>query len=172
MQYNIFTFFFLINNYKLVSVLNKHIKEKNKIKICICTPGKKENRYILEFIIYYKKLGVDKIFLYDNNDINDEKFDDLIKDYIEQKYVQIFNWRGRKNTGYSLRTDCYINNYKIFDWIIFYDIDEYIHLANYTNIKDFLNEKKFDKCLKINLNWNIHTDNTVFTLKLSHKIIL
>ena len=60
-----------------------------------------------------------------------------------------------------MRNNCYINNYKIFDWIIFYDIDEYIHLENYTNIKDYLNEKKFDKCLKINLNWNIHTDNNL-----------
>ena len=38
-------------------------------------------------------------------------FDELIKDYVEQKYVQIFNWRGRKNTGYSLRNNCYINIY-------------------------------------------------------------
>ena len=40
-----------------------------------------------------------------------------------------------------------------------YDIDEYIHLNNYSNIKDFLNEKKFDNCTKIYLNWVVHTDN-------------
>ena len=43
---------------------------------------------------------------------------------------------------------------KLFDWLIFYDIDEYIHLTNYKNIKDFLNEKKFDNCKKIYLKWS------------------
>ncbi len=37
-----------------------------------------ENHYIREWIEYYLNLGVDKIFLYDNNDINGEKFEDEI----------------------------------------------------------------------------------------------
>ena len=47
-------------------------------KICICTVGKMENKYIKEFVEYYKHLGVDKIFLYDNNELNGEKFEDVI----------------------------------------------------------------------------------------------
>ena len=54
---------------------------------------------------------------------------------------------------------CYQKNYNKYDWFIFYDIDEFIHLKNYTNIKEFLNEEKFDQCKKIYLNWVIHTDN-------------
>ena len=42
---------------------------------------------------------------------------------------------------------------------MFYDIDEYIHIPN--NIKNFLNEKKFDNCQKIYLNWVFHTDNNL-----------
>ena len=45
--------------------------------------------------------------------------------------------------------------------MIFYDIDEFIHLENYTNIKDFLSEKKFNNCKKIYLNWVFHTDNNL-----------
>ena len=58
--------------------------------------------------------------------------------------------------------DCYKRNRNIFDWILFYDIDEYIHLKNYSNIQKMLNEKKFEKCKKILLNWVIHTDNNLF----------
>ena len=102
---------------------NKTILDKNNnidylkrlIKIGICTTGKKENRYIREFIQYYKNYGIDKIFLYDNNDINDETFDDIIKDYIDRGYVKILNWRGRKKTGYSLRSNCYTENKKKFN---------------------------------------------------------
>lgn len=45
---------------------NKYLK----LKVCICTIGKKENKYALEFVEYYKKFGVDKIFIYDNNDVD------------------------------------------------------------------------------------------------------
>ena len=34
--------------------------------------GKNENLYINEFINYYIKLGIDHIFIYDDNDIADK----------------------------------------------------------------------------------------------------
>jgi hypothetical protein len=46
-----------------------------------------------------------------------------------------------------------------FDWLIFYEIDEYIHLKYYSNIKQFLSEDKFKNCETIQLNWLFHTDN-------------
>ena len=36
--------------------------------------------------------------------------------------------------------DCYSRNFEKNDWLIFYEIDEFIHLENYTNIKLFLNQ--------------------------------
>ena len=45
-----------------------------------------------------------------------------------------------------------------YDWIIFYDIDEYIHLKDH-NIKSYLNQSHFDNCEVIYLNWILHTDN-------------
>ena len=142
---------------------NSEKKNKNIIKICICTPGKRENRYINEFVQFYKKIGIDQIIIYDNNDINEESFEDIIKNDIDKGFVKIMNWRGIKNnTGFIIREDCYLKNKNKFDWLIFFDIDEYIHLNNYTNIKEFLNEEKFKNCIKINLNWVIHTDNNLF----------
>ena len=62
----------------------------NKLKVCICTIGKLENNYINEFVEYYYKYGVDKIFLYDNNDIDGEYFDNKISYYINNKFVEVF----------------------------------------------------------------------------------
>ena len=42
--------------------------------------------------------------------------------------------------------ECYELNNESYDWLIFYELDEFIHLSNFENIKDFLNQKKFDKC--------------------------
>ena len=139
---------------------NKKIKNNYQLtKVCICTIGKNENRYIREFVEYYKKIGVDKIFLYDNNDLDKENFKTVIKDYIDKEYVQIFNWRGIKAPHFKAINDCYLRYNKYYNWLIFYDVDEYIHLYNYGNIKDFLNDKKFNKRQKIYLNWVFHTDN-------------
>ena len=57
--------------------------------------------------------------------------------------------------------ECYQRNYKKYDWLIFYEIDEFINLHNYTSIKTFLNEYKFKNCQIIYLNLVCHTDNNL-----------
>ena len=60
--------------------------------ICIYTIGKNENKYTREYVEYYKKYGGDKIFIYDNNNIDGEKFDTVLYDYIKNGYVEIINF--------------------------------------------------------------------------------
>ena len=167
--------FLLINFYKISKIIrfidkkkmnnqiNKNLinKIENNIKVCICTLGKKENRYIREFVQYYENYEIDQIILYDNNEIDGERFEEVIKDYIDKGLVKLIDWRGRNRSMIRVWNDCYLNNFDKFDWLIFYDIDEYIFLKNYTSIKAFLKEPKFKKCQKIYLNWVIHTDNNL-----------
>ena len=155
----IFFFFFMkVINQKAI-FLNNDFNNSADIKVCLCTLGKKENLYIKEFIQYYEKIGIDRIFLYDNNDINGERFEDIIEEYINKSFVKLFNWRGKSKILIPYLNDCYKRNYKHFDWLLFYEIDEYIHIKNYINIKQFLNNPHFKKCQTINLNWVLHTDN-------------
>ena len=122
----LFSFLLFINLfiYKNKSLsINQLFIKNNNIKVCICTSGKKENRYIREFVEYYIKLGVDKIFLYDNNDENGEKFEDVIKDYIESHLVKILNWRGKIREQIKMLNHFYKNNFNKYEWLIFYDID-------------------------------------------------
>ena len=78
-----------IKQNKISSTINYNTDIIIKQKVCICTLGKLENRYIREFVIHYEKYGVDKIFLYDNNDINGERFETVIGDFVEKGLVQI-----------------------------------------------------------------------------------
>ena len=128
-------------------------------KVCVCTVGKKENKYIIEYIEHYKSLGVDKIFLYDNNDKNGEKFETILSDYIKEDFVEVFNYRGQTAIQLKIYGDCYNNNKNEYDWFIFFDTDEFLHLSNYSNVKDFLNEKRFRNCKLIYFNCVRHTDN-------------
>ena len=185
-----------MKNYKicfiicLIIIYIINVCDKYNIKVCVCTIGKKENRYIREFVEYYKKYGIDQIFLYDNNDQNGERFEEVfdlvfffwkkrssnrwkyslqngerfeevISDFINNGFVKLFNWRGKTSPQLKIIKHCYENNHNKFDWLIFYDIDEFIHLKNYKNIKGFLNEKKFINCQNIYLNWALHTDNNL-----------
>ena len=125
----------------------------NKTKICLCTLGKNENKYITEFVEHYKKYGVDKIFIYDNNNLNGERFEEVIMKYIENGFVEIRNWRGIEKAQFKIMKDCYETNFDKFDWLIFYDIDEFIYLKYFKSIKAFLSQSKFNKCKKVELNW-------------------
>ena len=132
-----------------------------KFKVCVCTLGKKENRYIREFVEHYKKYGVDKIYLYDNNNIDDERFEEVINEYIEEGFVEIIDFRGKIRPMYRIMNHCYRKNYKNYNWLIFFEIDEYIYLKDFNNIKLFLNNSRFNNCQKVQLNWIFHTDNNL-----------
>ena len=136
-------------------------KNNNEIKVCLCTIGNFENNYIIEFVSHYFNYGVDKIFLYDNNDINGEIFDNILYNFIKISFIKIINYRGQKRKQLEIFEKCYKENSNSYDWLIFYDIDEFINLKDYSNIKDFLKQKKFNKCQSIYLNWVLHTDNNL-----------
>jgi len=132
-----------------------------KIKVCLCTIGRNENLYVREFTNYYQRLGIDKIFIYDNNKKNGEKFDLILKDYIDKGFVHIIDFRGKYSPQMESMEDCRKQNFKNYDWLLFFDLDEYLYLRNFSNIKEFLNQKHFEKCQRIHLNWYIHTDNNL-----------
>ena len=133
----------------------------SKLKVCICTLGKDENKYITEFVEHYKNYGVDKIYLYDNNDIEGERFENVIGKYISNKFVEIIDWRGVKGTStyYGIMDSCYQKYHDMYDWLIFYELDEFLYLKNYQNIKTYLANKKFNQCESIHLNWVHMSDN-------------
>jgi len=144
----VFIFFFiLIKVFLKYSILNNYNKNNN-IKVCICAIGKNENLYIKEFVNHYKKLGYNRIFLYDNNDIGEERFEDVIQSEINDGFVVLINYRGYKgkeqNPQFDAYKDCYEKNNNNYNWLSFFDIDEYLQF-NPINLKiqDFLKQKKF-----------------------------
>ena len=143
----------------IISLIYFSDEKADNVKICICTCGKEENKYIREFVEYYEKLEVDKIFIFDNNNINGEYFEEVLLDYISKGFVEIIDYRGKLQIQNKAFNHCYKKNKLVYDWFIYYDIDEYIHLHNFNSIKKFLAQRHFHKCHIIYLNNVIHTDN-------------
>ena len=110
---------------------------------------------------------VNHVFLYDNNNINGEKFEDVLKDELENKFVTIINYRGKKGKinkkgGIQLEIyyDCYEKNNKYYDWLSFFDFDEFLELRPINqSIQDFLGNKIYEKCQNIKINFLYFSDN-------------
>ena len=130
-----------------------------ELKILLCTVAKEENRYIKEFVNHYKKMKIKKIIIYDNNDIKGENFQDILKEDIQINFVEIINYRGIERPQKKALNECYKKNNKNFNWIAFFDVDEFLYIVNYTNINDFLVLPKFKKCQSILINWKYYGDN-------------
>ena len=133
-------------------------KAQKKFKVCLCAIAKLENKYINEFIEHYKKYKVDKIILYDNNDLNSENLD-FLRNYSKTNFLEIIDYRGKIAPQLTAYHDCYYKNNGEFEWFLFFDVDEFINISKYPDIHDYLSQKIFNKCNSIYLNYNIHTDN-------------
>ena len=117
-----------------------------------------------EFVNHYKNLGYTHFYLYDNNDKNGGKFEDIIFEEIKDGLVTIINYRGFRGHEGGPQMDAYYNCYENYkkncDWISFFDIDEYLILEpNNTSFKSLLLNERYKNCDGISINWKIFTDN-------------
>ena len=134
-------------------------KPKSALKVLICTVAKQENKYIKEFVEHYEKLKFEKIIIYDNNDLNGENFNKILRNEIKNKFIEIIDYRGLSQPQESALNDCYNKNKMNYDWIAFYDIDEFLYIRKYSDINQFLSLGKFKKCQSIIINWKYFGDN-------------
>ena len=125
-------------------------------KVALCAIGRLENMYAKEFVSHHLKLGFDKVIIYDNNHDGEERFEDVLKSYIQKKKVEIIPWRGREHDQCFAYRDCYVRYGNAYQWIAFFDFDEHLKLAKAKNVKDVLNGIDAD-C--VCLNWRTMTDN-------------
>lgn len=129
------------------------------IIVMIC---KNESRYLREFIGYHLGLGFDRIVIGDNNDLDGERYETLLADYIDQFKVQLIDLRGKQ--GWQKIFYNNLENWGIrYKWAAFIDTDEFITFSPLGeklfggNIKNFLNSRNFVRAYK--LNWRIYGDN-------------
>jgi hypothetical protein len=115
------------------------------MKIATVTITRLGNKYLQEYVEYYKSLGVDKMYFYDNNHEDEEPVESVLKDYVFDGFVEIIPFHdvdGRiQEKAYQ---DFYDNHGTEFDWIGFFDDDEYVTINIGGDLKSFLSREKFD----------------------------
>ena len=132
------------------------------MKVLLCAIAKEENHYLREWVEWYKNIGIDHICLYDNNNPDGERFEEVINDYIRTGFVDVKGYRGRSECQKDAYNNCYNSEGKNYDWLLFLDIDELLYINKTTfggDIQTFLGQSIFDNYNGIKVNWKCMTDS-------------
>ena len=147
---------FLLLIYFKDFIFKENLKTKD---IALCMIAKNENLYIKEFVEYYKNLGIKKIYLYDNNDINGENFNTILYSYINSKFIKIKNIRGKSEVQLFAFNNCYQRYLNKYSWFMFLDVDEFLYIKNNKTLSSFLSDNRFFNCNSIFINYNEYGDS-------------
>lgn len=116
------------------------------MKVALCLITRLSNKYLREWVCHYKSIGFDKIYIYDNNRPGEDICSDEISDYIDNGFVEVIDF---SNAGGRVQEkayqDCYDSHNEEYDWMAFFDDDEYLMLNVCDNIKDFLSMDIFNE---------------------------
>lgn len=140
------------------------------MRVVVCCLAKNEELYINDFVKWYLGIKVDKIYIYDNNDIR--KGNSLEK-AISSNFLnkcEIINVRGKsgKQFQHEIYTTFY-NKYKdTFDWCLFIDIDEYLN--GVPNIKSLLSLHIYNKFNQIRVKWLLFGDDDLIERDMSKPV--
>lgn len=148
-----------------VAMTNDVYSCDNIQKIAVCAIAKMENHYIREWVEHYQSIGVDKIILYDNNDVYGEHFEEVIQDYIDNGFVIIEDVRGKtkyQRTAYNL---CMQKYREQFNWIGYFDCDEFLMIEDNSDIHDVLSNQRYADFDSINIAWKNYTDNDLIRVE-------
>jgi len=116
------------------------------MKVALVCIAKNEDVYINEWISYHRKLGFDHIFIYENDWVSG----------INLPYVTTIQFPGRSRQFASYND--FINKHKQeFDYVAFFDCDEFLVLKKHQNVQDFLSEHGNPNGVAIN--WQVYGSN-------------
>lgn len=123
--------------------------------------GKMESQYIEEWVIYHLKLGIDNIYIYDNEDT--PTYEKILINFRDK--VKVLHLPGIHKI-HSLQTVVlhhFQQNYiRMYDYAIHLDIDEFLCLKKHDNINEFINEYFIDKTLNaLCINWVFFGSNNL-----------
>ena len=128
-----------------------------------------ENHYLEEWLRHYVSLGIDKIVIFDNNDIGGKYAESIydieyVKECKNKGIIDVYPIPGEKQAQTRSYNKCYEMYGSEYDWLMFFDIDEFLILEKSNNIKEFLSQPHFTPYEMIHINWKVYDDNDLLTV--------
>lgn len=125
------------------------------MKTALIAIGRQENRYAREFVEHHLRLGIDHIYVLDNNRQGEERFEDVLQDYIDEGRVTVEDYRDGILVQFKAYTESYKRHRFEYDWIGVWDFDEFLDIRK-GDLGTFLTGRKSDCVL---VNWECYGDN-------------
>ena len=135
----------------------KFSRPKSK-KMALVAVGRLENKYAKEWVDHHLKAGFDKIYIYDNNYIGEEHFEDVLKTAIAKKKVEIIDWRNMDHQQNAAYRDWYEHHKHDYAWAAFFDFDEFLQVDDVECLHNVLD------CVDaavVKVNWECYGDNNL-----------
>lgn len=129
------------------------------MKSCVVAIAKYEGKYINEWVEYNLSIGFDHIIIGDNNDDNTENLAKILMKYIKEGKVTVVDIKDYYIKQIDFYKYAYQNLVGRFDWVLFYDIDEFLVLNKHSNVNDYLKQKKFKNFDVIKICWKVMSNN-------------
>lgn len=114
----------------------------------LCAFFKNEARYLKEWIEFYRLMGVDRFYLYNNN--SSDNYREVLEPYLKSGIVRLHQWRG-KNGQVPGFNQCLQRYGALHKWMAFLDLDEFLFPVSGGNLAEFL--KDFDEYAGLAAHW-------------------
>lgn len=133
------------------------------MKTALVAIGRRENQYAREWVSHHLALGFDHIYIYDNNHDGEERFETVLGDFVAEGLVTVIDYRDKERAQRSAYNDAYQRLSKEYDWLAFFDFDEFLCLpavpaASHAGLCSFLASlPRMADCVLIN--WQCYGDS-------------
>lgn len=109
--------------------------KRKKYYSAICAIFKNESNYLDEWICYYKKIGLDHLYLYNNKSSDD--YMRILLPFISEGFVTLIDWPYEQGQMSAYR-DCISKFGNETNWLGFIDLDEFVTPIRYGKINETL----------------------------------
>lgn len=128
----------------------KKPNDEAKYRVTICCMFKNEGKFLKEWILYNQIIGIDHIYLYNNN--SNDNYLEVLQPFINQEYVTLIDWPMPQGQIPAYE-DWYQKYRRETQWNCFIDIDEFICPFYETNVYQWL--KKYSKYPAVKMYWKM-----------------
>lgn len=126
------------------------------MKVALVAGVKQENTTLREWVEHCLSIGFDHLLLWDNNFKDGEHPEDVLDGLFDR--VEIRDIRGQRVQQLKRFNESYRELSGEYDWLAFFDADEWLVLNHDSNVKDYLS--RFPENVScVHVNWKMYGDN-------------